>query len=60
MVLEIDGAKVDTLEAFYKKLWTHDAPDADIELTVQQGTEVRKVKVHGIDRMLTMRKPTGI
>ena len=60
VVLEIDGAKVETLEAFYKQLWAHEAPDAEIELTVQQGEAVRKVRLHAIDRMKTMRKPEGI
>ncbi len=60
VVLEIDGVGVTTLEAFYKQLWRRAAPDADVELTVQQGTEVRKVKVHTVDRMQTLRKPAGI
>ena len=60
VVLEIDGAKVETLEAFYKQLWAHDAPDAEIELTVQQGDDVRKIRLRAADRMKTMRKPEGI
>ncbi len=60
VVLEIDGAKVATLEAFYKQLWTHGEPDAEIELTVLQGAEVRKIRLRAIDRMRTMRKPSGI
>ena len=60
VVLEIDGVQVTTLEAFYKQLWKRPDPDADVELTVQQGSEVRKVKVHAVDRMQTLRKPEGI
>jgi serine protease Do len=59
-VLAVDGLKVSTLEAFYKKLWSHSNPDAEIELTVLQGAEVRKVVLKGVDRMETMRKPAGI
>ena len=60
VVLEIDGAKVATPEALYKQLWAHPEPDAEIELTVQQGEEVRKIRVRAIDRMQTLSKPEGI
>ena len=60
VVLEVDGIQVATLEAFYKQLWKRPAPDAEVELTVQQGSETRKVRVHAVDRMKTLRKPTGI
>ncbi|MDN8612123.1 S1C family serine protease [Variovorax ginsengisoli] len=60
VVLEIDGVRVATLEAFYKQLWTRPDAEADVELTVQQGTQIRKVKVHAVDRMRTLRKPQGI
>lgn len=60
VVLEIDGVGVSTLEAFYKRLWQRPAPDAEVELTVQQGPEIRKVRVHAVDRMQTLRKPGGI
>ena len=60
VVLEIDGAKVATPEALYKQLWTHAEPDDEIELTVQQGGVVRKIRFRAIDRMQTLRKPEGI
>jgi serine protease Do len=60
VVLEVDGIQVDTLEAFYKQLWKRPTPDVEVELTVQQGSETRKVRVHAVDRMKTLRKPTGI
>ena len=60
VVLEIDGTKVATLEAFYKQLWTRGEPEADVTLTVQRGSDVRTVMLRSIDRMQTMRKPSGI
>jgi serine protease Do len=60
VVLEVDGIGVATLEAFYKQLWKRGAPDAEVELTVQQGSETRKVRIHAVDRMKTLRKPAGI
>ena len=60
VVLAIDGVEVNTLEAFYKQLWQRPAADAEVELTVRQGLEVRRIKVHAIDRMQRLRKPEGI
>ncbi len=60
VVLAIDGIEVNTLEAFYKQLWQRPAADAEVELTVRQGMEVRRIKVHAVDRMETLRKPEGI
>ncbi|MDM0014157.1 S1C family serine protease [Variovorax sp. J22P168] len=60
VVLAVDGVEVGTLEAFYKQLWRRPLADAEIELTVRQGPEVRRIKVHAIDRMGTLRKPEGI
>ncbi|MBT2324959.1 serine protease [Variovorax paradoxus] len=60
VVLEIDGIEVATLESFYKQLWKRPTPDAEVELTVQQGSETRKVRVQAVDRLRTLRKPAGI
>lgn len=59
-VLAIDGEDVATLEAFYKKLWSHGSPDAEIRLTVQQGSETRQLILKAVDRMSTIRRPAGI
>ena len=60
VVLAIDGEKVNTLEGFYKKLWSRADPESEVSLTVLQGAEVRQVKVKAVDRMKTMRRPSGI
>lgn len=60
VVLAIDGAKVSTLEAFYKKLWSRPNPDDEVQLTVLQGAEIRQITLKGVDRMTTMRRPAGI
>lgn len=59
-VLAVDGAKVDSLEAFYKKLWEHQNPTDEITLTVLQGAEVKTLRLRAVDRMSTMMKPAGI
>jgi len=60
VVLAVDDAKVTTLEAFYKKLWDHATPDAEIRLTVLQGAEIKTIVLRAQDRMLTLKKPPGI
>ncbi len=60
VVLAVDGAKVATLEAFYKKLWDRAAPDAEISLTVLQGADIKTIVLKAEDRMLTLKKPSGI
>jgi serine protease Do len=60
LVLAVDGVRVATLEEFYKRVWAHANPDDEIELTVLQGADVKKIVVKAVDRMQTMRKPAGI
>ncbi len=60
VVLAIDGEKVSTLEAFYKKLWARPQPESEVQLTVLHGADIQQVTVHAIDRLKTMRKPAGI
>ena len=60
VVLAVDGAPVATLEAFYKKLWDRAAPDTEVTLTVQQGAEIRTIRLRAVDRTTTMAKPAGI
>ena len=60
LVLAVDGAKVDSLESFYKKLWAHSEPDADVQLTVLQGADIKTIVLKATDRMRTMRRPAGI
>jgi predicted metalloprotease with PDZ domain len=59
-VLAVDGEKVTTLEAFYKKLWARGEPESEVQLTVLHGADVMQVTVKSVDRMTTMRKPAGI
>jgi S1-C subfamily serine protease len=60
VVLAIDGVKVSTLEAFYKKLWSYAKPETEVSLTVLQGADVKTITLKAVDRMSTMLKPEGI
>lgn len=60
VVLAVDGQTVGTLEAFYKKLWARTDPEGEVRLTVLKGAEIRQVTIKAVDRMKTMRRPSGI
>ncbi|WP_428573313.1 S1C family serine protease [Ramlibacter sp.] len=60
VVLAIDGARVTSLESFYKKLWAKPNPEDEVQLTLQHGSVVRQVTIKGVDRMTVIRKPSGI
>ena len=60
VVLAVEGAKVSTLEGFYKKLWNHAQAEVDIQLTVLQGADIKTFVLKSVNRMSTMRKLTGI
>jgi S1-C subfamily serine protease len=60
VVLAVDGAKVATLEDFYKKLWNRAAPDTEISLTVLQGADIKTIVLKAQDRMQMLKKPSGI
>ncbi|MBL8376235.1 MAG: serine protease [Burkholderiales bacterium] len=55
VVVSIGGAKISTLEEFYRRLWSAGAPGTRIRLGVQKGAEVRDVEVRSIDRLEYMR-----
>lgn len=60
VVLAVDGSDVSTLEGFYKKLWAHAKPDEPVRLTVLRGGEAETVVLTPQDRLLTLKKPSGI
>jgi serine protease Do len=60
VVVAVDGARVVSLEEFYKRVWAHPNPNDEIKITVTQGDQTRTVTVKAIDRMTTMAKPAGI
>jgi serine protease Do len=60
VVLAVDGVKVATLEEFYRKVWARAKPDDEVKLTILQGSDIKTLTMHGVDRMTTMMKPSGI
>ncbi len=60
VVQAVDGAPVATLEAFYKKIWAHDAQDQPVKLTVRDGEDIKTIDIKPQNRMLSLKKPAGI
>jgi S1-C subfamily serine protease len=51
IILSIQGESVNSLEAFYKKLWGLGRAGAPVPLKVLQGSEVKEIRVESINRM---------
>lgn len=60
LILKIDGTMVDSLEVFYKTLWSKQEPERDVLIEIARGTNFQTLKVHAVDRMTTLRKARGI
>ena len=60
IILSVNGRAVDSLEAFYTKLWDHTQPGAVIKLTVLHGPVLKEVAVQSIDRIEFMRRKQGL
>jgi len=57
IILSIDGQQVETLEAFYSKLWTRGPAGVSVVLKVLHGADLRDIVVNSIDRNDFMAKP---
>jgi serine protease Do len=60
IILAINGVPVESLEAFYARLWAQGAPGSEVVLTVLHGPTPRQVKVRSMDRHDFMRRRPGI
>lgn len=50
IVLTVDGKEVSSLSDFYRKVWAIGTAGVQIPLTILQGSKIREIKVHSIDR----------
>ena len=61
IILSVDGQPVESLEAFYARLWGNNAkPGNDVHLTLLHGVSMKEVTVHSIDRRDFMRAKPGV
>ena len=60
IILSINGEPVESLEKFYRNLWTRGPAGVDVVLTVLHGPKLKEVTVRSIDRQEFMRRKPGI
>lgn len=60
LVLAVDGEDVLTLEAFYKRVWAHEARRGGLSLKVSAGDATRVVNIPVRDRAQALVRPAGI
>jgi S1-C subfamily serine protease len=58
-IVMIDGTQVSTLDALWKALWIGEA-ERDVVLDIRRAGESRRMTLHSVDRMSTLRKAKGI
>ena len=59
-IMTIDGTRVNTLDSLWKALWNGGLPERDVVLEIRRGDESRRMTLHSVDRMTTLRKAKGI
>jgi serine protease Do len=59
-IVTIDGTRVNTLDTLWKALWNGGQPERDVVLEIRRGNESRRMTLHSVDRMTTLRKAKGI
>ncbi len=59
-VVAVDGEPVQSLEAFYKRVWARGLTDGPIRLSVREGNAVRVLELPVRDRSNAVARPRGI
>jgi S1-C subfamily serine protease len=60
IILALAGKNVQTLDDFYKRLWSAGAPGVEVVLKVLHGSDVKEIKIRSMDRMEHIRKKPTI
>ena len=50
MIMEVGGQTPSDLADFYRKIWATGEAGVDVTLTLLQGSRLRQVTVHSVDR----------
>jgi S1-C subfamily serine protease len=59
-LLGLNGQPVESLAAFYKKLWALPIQTGNLSITIFDGRDINQVPVTVIDRSTTIKKPAGV
>jgi S1-C subfamily serine protease len=59
-LLGLNGETIESLEAFYKKIWGLPLQTGNLRITVFDGLEIRHLPIPLVDRSTSIKKPAGI
>ena len=59
-LLGLNGQPVESLAAFYKKLWALPIQTGNLSITIFDGRDINQIPVSVIDRSATIKKPAGV
>ena len=59
-LLGLNGQPVESLAAFYKKLWALPIQTGNLSITIFDGRDINQIPVSVIDRSTTIKKPAGV
>jgi S1-C subfamily serine protease len=59
-ILRVDGAGVDDLPGFYRRIWQGGDVERDVQIEVSRSGEVVPLVLHTVDRQMTLKRATGI
>jgi S1-C subfamily serine protease len=59
-ILRIDGQPVQALGTLWQALWRGGPPEREVMLQIRRGDELRELRVFSVDRLRTLKQPTGV
>lgn len=59
-ILRVDGAGVDDLPGFYRRVWQGGQAERDLQIELSRSGEVLSLMLHTVDRQMTLKRATGI
>ncbi|MGY0196131.1 S1C family serine protease [Leptothrix sp. BB-4] len=59
-IVRIDGASVEDLPGFYRRIWQGGDAERDVQVEVNRDGEIVRLVLHAVDRQMTLKRATGI
>jgi len=59
-ILRIDGVAVNALGQLWKHLWSGGPPEREVTLEVQRAGKTEALKLHSVDRAMTLKRAQGV
>jgi serine protease Do len=59
-ILRIDGVAVNALGQLWKRLWSGGPPEREVTLEIQRAGKTEALKLHSVDRAMTLKRAQGV